>query len=129
MFLIWALDSMNRGGCSVLTLEQLSAERAHLNYLFASLRMGARPFETMEPQEDQEIVSIRQAIGPTREGKGSWIFSKQVFAEHTRLRNWLMFEMALELGIRRGELQNIVGNAYSSSRGLKISYRGNFGPH
>lgn len=104
MFLTWALDSMNRGGRSILTLEQLSAERAHLNYLFQSLRMGARPSERMEPLEDQEIISIRQAIGPTREGEGPWVFPKNVFAEHTRLRNWLMFEMALELGVRRGEL-------------------------
>jgi len=104
MFLIWALDSMNRGGRSILTLEQLSAERAHLNHLFQSLRVGARPSERMEPLEDQEIVSIRQAIGPTRETEGSWNFPRQAFAEHTRLRNWLMFEMALELGVRRGEL-------------------------
>jgi integrase len=104
MFLTWALDSMNRGGISALTLEQLSAERAHLNYLFESLRIGAQPSEHMEPLSDQEIASIRQAIGPTREGEGSWAFPRDVFAEHTRLRNWLMFEMALELGVRRGEL-------------------------
>lgn len=103
-FLTWALDSMNRGGISVSTLEQLSAERAHLSYLFASLRMGARPSEHLEPLDDQEIASIRQAIGPLREGESSWIFPSHVFAEHTRLRNWLMFEMALELGVRRGEL-------------------------
>ncbi len=104
MFLTWALDSMNRGGRSVLTLEQLSAERAQLSYLFQSLRMGVRPSERMEPLEEQEIVSIRQTIGPMREGEGSWVFPRSVFAEHTRLRNWLMFEMALELGVRRGEL-------------------------
>jgi integrase len=28
----------------------------------------------------------------------------KAFSPHTRLRNWLMFEVALELGIRRGEL-------------------------
>ncbi len=68
------------------------------------IRMGVRPSERMEPLEEQEIVSIRQTIGPMREGEGSWVFPRSVFAEHTRLRNWLMFEMALELGVRRGEL-------------------------
>ena len=33
----------------------------------------------------------------------AWTFP-EVFAPHARLRNWLMFEVALELGIRRGEL-------------------------
>jgi integrase len=104
MFLLWALDSMNRGGCSVLTLEQLSAQRAHLTYLFASLRMGACPSERMEPLANREIASIRQAIGPVRKSESSWLFPEHVWAPPTRLRNWLMFEMALELCVRRGEL-------------------------
>jgi hypothetical protein len=103
-FLLWSLDSMNRGGISRLTLEQLMAERAQLNYLFHSLRIGARPSQRLEPLEEQEITQIRQAIGPEREAQGLWVFPERVFSEHTRLRNWLMFETALELGARRGEL-------------------------
>ena len=67
MFLTWALDSANCGGCFVLTLQQLSAERAQLSYLLQSLRIGARPSERMEPLSDQEIALIRRAIGPTQE--------------------------------------------------------------
>lgn len=104
MFLSWTLDSMNRGGRSILTLEQLSAERAHLTALFRSLRIGARPSQRMEPLEDQEIELIRKAIGPKREGQRAWAFPEGHFAPQTRLRNWLMFEMALALGVRRGEL-------------------------
>jgi integrase len=103
-FLLWSLDSMNRGGLSQLTLEQLSAERAQLTYLFQSLRIGARPSERLEPLEEQEITQIRQAIGPKRQAQGSWVFPEHIFSEQTRLRNWLMFETALELGARRGEL-------------------------
>lgn len=103
-FLLWELDSMNRGGVSRLTLEQLTAERAQLTYLFQSLRIGARLSERMEPLEEQEIMQIRQAIGPTHEALGPWVFPEHIFSEQTRLRNWLMFETALELGARRGEL-------------------------
>lgn len=103
-FLMWSLDHVNRGGVSRLTLEQLMAERVQLDYLFESLRIGARPSERLEPLEEQEIVQIREAIGPKREAQGPWIFPEHIFSEPTRLRNWLMFEVALELGARRGEL-------------------------
>lgn len=103
-FLLWSLDHMNRGGVSRLSLEQLTAERAQLTYLFQSLRIGARPSERMEPLEDQEIQHIREIIGPRREGQNPWMFPDRVFSESTRLRNWLMFETALQLGVRRGEL-------------------------
>ena len=103
-FLIWSLDSMNRGGLSRLTLEQLTAERAQLDYLFQSLRIGARPSERMEPLEEQEISQIRKTIGPKCETQGRWVFPEHIFSEQTRLRNWLLFETALELGARRGEL-------------------------
>ena len=104
MFLTWALDSMNRGGVSRLSLEQLAAERAQLSYLFRSLRIGARPSKRMEPLEDPEIHHIRETIGPKREGQNPWAFPDLLFSEATRLRNWLMFEVALQLGVRRGEL-------------------------
>ena len=42
-FLKWSLDSENRGGRSVLSLEQLTAERGRLDQRFRSLRVGARP--------------------------------------------------------------------------------------
>lgn len=106
-FLKWSLDSMNRGGLSQLTLEQLMAERAQLRYLFQSLRIGARPSERLEPLEEQEIMQIRQAIGPKHEAQGNWVFPEHIFSEQMQLRNWLMFETALELCVRRGELLKI----------------------
>ncbi len=103
-FLMWSLDSKNRGGLSRLTLEQLMAERMQLDYLFESLCIGARSSERLEPLEEQEITQIREAIGPRREAQGPWIFPEHIWSSQTRLRNWLMFETALELGARRGEL-------------------------
>jgi hypothetical protein len=53
-FLKWSLDSENRGGRSVLSLEQLTAERARLEQLFRFLRVGARPSARIEPLEDAD---------------------------------------------------------------------------
>jgi integrase len=102
-FLKWSLDSENRGGDGVLTLEQLAAERGRIENLFRSLRIGARPSERIEPLEEADVQAIRRAIGPNRAPDGELSFPT-IFSAHTRLRNWLMFEVALELGIRRGEL-------------------------
>jgi integrase len=102
-FLKWSLDSENRGGRCILSLEQLTAERQRIEEVFRSLRVGARPSTRIEPLEEAEIEVIRRAIGPRR-GSGGQLSFPDVFSSHTQLRNWLMFEVALELGIRRGEL-------------------------
>ena len=49
------------------------------------------------------MEAIRCAIGPRQGSKGTLLFPES-FSPHSRLRNWLTFETALELGIRRGEL-------------------------
>jgi integrase len=102
-FLKWSLDSENRGGRRVLSLEQLTAERQRMEEFFRSFRVGARPSTRIEPLEEADIEAIRRTIGPRR-GSGDHLSFPSAFSCHTQLRNWLMFEVALELGIRRGEL-------------------------
>jgi integrase len=101
-FLKWSLDSMNRGGLALFQIEKLILERSRIELIFDYLHIGAAPSKRIIPLEDTEIRSIRAAIGPTETSSG-WIFPP-VFSPHTRFRNWLMFETALELGVRRGEL-------------------------
>ena len=101
-FLRWSLDSSNRGGGHPYTIARLSAERGRLHDIFRSLRIGGRPANRIQPLEEHQIKAIRAAIGP-QGSPTAWTFP-QAFAPHARLRNWLMFEVALELGIRRGEL-------------------------
>ena len=103
-FLTWALYPANRGGASALTFEQLSAERDRLKFLFQSLHMRTGLSRRHEPLTDDEIDRIRTAIGPHEKANGTWLFPADGFSPVTALRNWLMFEMALELGLRRGEL-------------------------
>jgi integrase len=102
-FLKWSLDSENRGGRKSLELRELAQERNRIELVLRSLRSGARAADRIEPLEDTEIHTIRNTIGPRRDAQGLMTFPK-AFSPHTRLRNWLMFEVALELGIRRGEL-------------------------
>jgi integrase len=102
-FLKWSLDSENRGGRKRLDLAQLAQERNRIGLILRSLRSGAHTSDRIEPLEEAEIRAIRNSIGPRRDAQGVLSFP-EVFSPHTRLRNWLMFEVALELGMRRGEL-------------------------
>jgi integrase len=102
-FLRWSLDSANRGGGRFLTIDRLNAERSQLRAAMQSLHIGGRPSNRIQPLEEEQIRAIRVAIGPSGTLSAEWRFP-EVFAPHARLRNWLMFEVALELGIRRGEL-------------------------
>jgi integrase len=102
-FLKWSLDSENRGGRRSLDLAQLAQERTRIGLILRSLRSGAHASDRIEPLKEAEIRAVRNSIGPRRDAQGILSFP-EVFSAHTRLRNWLMFEVALELGIRRGEL-------------------------
>ncbi len=102
-FLKWSLDSENRGGRRSLDLAQLAQERNRIGLILRSLRCGAHASDRIQPLEEAEIRAIRNSIGPRRDAQGVLSFP-EVFSPHARLRNWLMFEVALELGIRRGEL-------------------------
>ena len=106
-FLKWSLDSENRGGRRSLDLAQLAQERSRIDLILRSLRAGARATDRIEPLEEAEIRAIRNSIGPRCDVQGVLTFP-EIFSPHTRLRNWLMFEVALELGIRRGELSSCV---------------------
>jgi len=103
-FLQWALDSDNRGGVCTLTLEELSTQRSHMEQVFRSLRIGARPSQRIQPLSESELEALRRVLIPKNESADRWTFPKGVFRQHTQLLNWLMVETALELGLRRGEL-------------------------
>jgi hypothetical protein len=96
-FLKWSLDSENRGGRRSLELAELAQERNRIGLILHSLRSGARAADRIEPLEDADIQAIRNSISPRRDAKGVLTFPK-AFSPHTRLRNWLMFEVASNWG-------------------------------
>jgi integrase len=103
-FLIWALDRENRGGGPDLQLEQMTALQVQLHRVFESLRGGFVPSKRIEPLSASEVAQIRQLIAPLPGLPQPWDFPIGGFTRSAQLRNWLMFETALGLGLRRGEL-------------------------
>ena len=102
-FLIWALDRENRGGGPDLLLDRIASLQVQLQRVFGSLRGGFVPSERIEPLRESEVEQIRQVIGPLPGFPQQWEFPTLGFTRTVQLRNWLMFETALELGLRRGE--------------------------
>jgi len=78
-FLKWALHSDNRGGVRTLTLEELSTQRAHMEQVFRSLRIGARPSQRIQPLTESEIEALRRVLVPKEESADRWMFPKGVF--------------------------------------------------
>ena len=103
-FLIWALDRENRGGGSALSLEQIALLQVQLQRVFQTLRGGFVPSKRIEPLSKSEVERIRQVIAPLPDFPQRWEFPTIGFTRSAQLRNWLMFETALGLGLRRGEL-------------------------
>lgn len=103
-FLKWAIYAENRGGISQLDLEQATLQRMQLDLIFESFRPRTRRSQRRQPLSDAEIQAIRAAIGPQKSASDQWVFPEVGFSQQTALRNWLMFETALAIGIRRGEL-------------------------
>lgn len=108
MFLTWALYCENRGGARKFSHEQIAAERLVLSDFFESLPKSRKPSKRHEPLDDEDIRKIRHVIGPLLNDRRHLVvpiqFPNSPFHTQSQLRNWLMFETALRLGLRRGEL-------------------------
>jgi hypothetical protein len=103
-FSIWALDEGNRGGGIKVPLQQMALLQSQLKRTFQSLRHGFVPSKRIESLDEVEIAKIREVTAPLSRSLSLWTFPKQGFSCSTQLRNWLMVETALDLGLRRGEL-------------------------
>ncbi len=104
-FLIWVLRStFGRPRGRIHTYGELEGACDQIAFLLQSKLLNAQSVERHEPLTDDEIEALRKAIGPTQLEEGPWDFPQSGFSQATRLRNWLMFEMAMGLGLRRGEL-------------------------
>lgn len=105
-FLIWSLDRGNRGGKSFLNQEEFYKTENTITRAFNLLYIAGKHSKRHEPLTSLEIEKIRNTIAPKKSETNSLIFPT-CFRPNTRLRNYLMFEMALNLGLRKGELLKI----------------------
>jgi len=99
-FLVWSLDYAR----PPLSLEQRQGQAWRLAVTCRSLRYRGRPSWRKQPLSEAEVVAIRAAISPRQVDAGRCHFPENGFRPTNALRNWLMVEIALQLGLRLGEL-------------------------
>jgi len=111
-FLGWAIEPVHHGGDTLFDEDEREFETAKMVRLFRQQELAEPESPRQEPITIEEIVLIRRAIGPD----GSGEFPRNVFTKATRFRNWIMFEMALNLGVRKGELLTLKVSHLPASR-------------
>ncbi len=108
MFLKWALQPANRGQSGAAPDDLLLAYAqidAVLGPIAAERRVAVRP----RILPDEERIEIEQRIGPVRDTHGRvrlplmW-HPQNPFKPNTRLRNFLLWCLALDLGLRLSEM-------------------------
>lgn len=102
-FLNWALRWDNAGSPQVIDDDEHARFVWRVQQRFSE--WGAqRPLPdslTPDPLQPLDIHFVRRALGADEFGR--WHYSN-VFLPETRLRNWAMFEVAINYGLRRAEL-------------------------
>ena len=99
-FLEWAVEPANHGGGARFDEDERELQTAKMMRLFKDAKLPVGDSPRREPLTIEEILLIRKAIAPDKFGN----FPHGVFTKATRYRNWVMFESALNLGGRKGEL-------------------------
>lgn len=112
-FLSWAADPVNSGVKPGFPLKTISTEQLNstINTIRATLdayKVGTPSSRRPEPLNPQELTSLQHAIAPVRTStKGTsaaLLFPRTPWEPVTCLRNWLMFGIALQCGLRIGEI-------------------------
>jgi hypothetical protein len=100
-FITWVLRPLNwstkKWPSQKLTM--LAELRAEIASLLRDQWQQPQQSKQREGFTADEIAAIEAAIGPGSDGK----FSLRVFASHTRPRNWALYSIIRDGGIRRGE--------------------------
>jgi integrase len=99
-FLEWAVEPANHGGDMLFDEDERETQTSKMIRLTNGERLSVGESPRPDPVTWEEVSLIRKAIMPDEFGN----FPPNVFTEATRYRNWIMFEVALNLGVRKGEL-------------------------
>jgi len=111
-FLSWAVDPSNLGSAIPRSNKDIANERAMIAGIFRPLARHAGTAQRIAPLSGVELDRINKMIGPDRDDDGRLVLPLR-FSEHNpfrpanRLRNWLMYAIAYQCGLRRGELLKI----------------------
>jgi integrase len=108
-FLKWAVDLTSQGRSEMVPFDEIRYRRACLDETFHPVTRQTGTSRRIRPLTDEEVTRVDRLIGPRRKDDDSLIFPLQFtganpFRVETRLRNWLMYGIAIQCGLRRGEL-------------------------
>jgi integrase len=108
-FLKWAVDPAGQGRPSMVSFEQIGYRRACLDEAFQAATRHSGASRRLRPLTAEEVTRVDELIGPVRKADGSLMLPLRFartnpFRTETRLRNWLMYGIAIQCGLRRGEL-------------------------
>jgi integrase len=112
-FLSWVLDPFNVGSKTgnnqnVISIDHLNSTRSAIRSILDAYKVGITPSRRLAPLTHQEMELLHNAISPIRTIKGrvsaSSLFPRTPWTPPTCLRNWLMFCIAEQCGLRIGEI-------------------------
>ncbi len=131
-FLKWAVDLTSQGRSQVVPFDAIRYRRACLDEAFHAITRQSGGSHRIRPLTEEEVTRVDRLIGPLRKDDGCLIVPLRFsdanpFRVETRLRNWLMYAIAIQCGLRRGELLKLRLDDLPKpdSPGLKIQRRAN----
>jgi integrase len=130
LFLMWAADPTNQGSACPKAAQQIVRERAMLIEMFRPIARCTGSAQRIPPLSKQQLDRINAVMGPNRDSSGRvqlpLSFNEQnPFRPPSRLRNWLMYAIGYQCGLRRGELLKIRLDDLpkSDNSGIKVRRR------
>jgi integrase len=112
--------------------DEIRYRRACLDEALHAITRQSGGSRRIRPLTEEEATRVDRLIGPRRKDDGSLTVPLQFadanpFRVDTRLRNWLMYAIAIQCGLRRGELLKLRLDDLPKpdSPGLKIRRRAN----
>lgn len=103
-FLLWCWDNRTQYQIQEgLTLSDIQEHRYTLTMMLRSQIFYGKVSHRIQPLSIENVEAIRSVLVPSNQN-GTWIFPEGIFTNTNQLRNWLMIEIALNLGLRVGEI-------------------------
>jgi integrase len=132
-FLAFALDAAKRGGSPAGDWNEIRTLREQLEAYFELVISTVRPSVRIRPLSAEEEEVLLRTFGPVYrvDATGARLLLRPVrflhahFTARTRLRNWLMYRLARDCGLRRGEILKLTLEDVLPGRsgGLKVVRR------
>jgi integrase len=114
----WAVEPTNHGGHEIFDADKRAEKTSMMIREFEKVTLPVGESPRREPLTSDEVELIRRAIAPDEFGN----YPPKVFTEKTRYRNWIMFETALNLGVRKGELLTLKVNHLPANKDEKFFF-------